>query len=265
MSAAPPDGRRLPAATCRSRGTCYSSRAARAAGIPRKRRPPGKFREPALTIRRQREWIGTVVLRPASSSTGSEPFKSGTTDQELVGRVMGGDGAAFGQIVERYQDRIYNAVYRLVGAPEDARDLVQDTFVKAYENLAGFRGGSSLYTWLFRIAVNTSLSHRRKRKWVSPMPASASEDDPSPEGGWADPAAPDPMDRMVAAEAERLVQQALDALDEEHRTVVVLRDIQHCDYHEIAEILDVPAGTVKSRLHRARLMLRDKLKPLLKQ
>ncbi|MCX5676298.1 MAG: sigma-70 family RNA polymerase sigma factor [Planctomycetota bacterium] len=188
----------------------------------------------------------------------------GPADPELVSQTLGGDGAAFGALVERYQDRLYNAIYRLVGSAEDARDLTQDALVKAYENLEGFRGGSSLYTWLFRIAVNTALSHRRKRKWMHVGLAPVSEDDPGAEAGWADPAAADPADPVMAAETEALVQQALGALDEEHRTVVVLRDIQHCDYREMAEILGVPAGTVKSRLHRARLMLRDRLKPLLK-
>jgi RNA polymerase sigma-70 factor (ECF subfamily) len=182
-----------------------------------------------------------------------------------VSRTIGGDGAAFAAIVERYQDRLHNAIYRLVGSPEDARDLLQDAFVKAYENLDGFRGGSSLYTWLFRIAVNTALSHRRKRKWTHVGLGPASDDDPAAEAGWPDPAAPDPADPMLAAETEAAVQHALNGLDEEHRTIVVLRDIQHCDYHDMAEILGLPAGTVKSRLHRARLMLRDKLKPLLKQ
>ena len=184
----------------------------------------------------------------------------GPTDPELVARIIAGDGAAFSALVERYQDRLYNAVYRLVGSAEDARDLLQDTFVKAYENLGTFRGGSSLYTWLFRIAVNTSLSHRRKRKWLQ-VGSGGDGDDPAPA---PDAAAQDPSDRLVAAETEALVQQALDSLDDDHRTVVVLRDIQHCDYHEIAEILEVPTGTVKSRLHRARLTLRDRLKPLLK-
>jgi RNA polymerase sigma-70 factor (ECF subfamily) len=186
-------------------------------------------------------------------------------DQELIGQVVGGDGAAFGEIVRRYEDRLYNTILRLVGSHEDARDLLQDTFVKAYENLTGFRGGSSLYTWLFRIAVNTSLSHRRKRKWVLAAQAAPDDSDGGPAEGWADPAAPDPADPLMSAETEAMVQQALDGLDEEHRTVIVLRDIQHCDYHEMAQILDVPPGTVKSRLHRARLMLRDKLKPLLRQ
>jgi len=187
----------------------------------------------------------------------------GPTDPELVAKVVAGDGAAFGTIVERYQDRLYNAVYRLVGSADDARDLLQNTFVKAYENLGTFRGRSSLYTWLFRIAVNTSLSHRRKRKWLQPGPGGADEEDQAPSAQVADPDAGDPSDPLVAAETAALVQRALDGLDDEHRTVVVLRDIQHFDYHEIGEILEVPTGTVKSRLHRARLMLRDKLKPLL--
>jgi RNA polymerase sigma-70 factor (ECF subfamily) len=182
----------------------------------------------------------------------------------LVRRVVRGDASAFGPIVQRYQDRIYNTVYRMVGSAEDARDLVQDVFVRAYENLATFQGTSSLYTWLFRIAVNTSLSHRRKRKGVRVVRSVGGEDGQGAAGdGWPDPAPSDPAGRMVAAETEAAVQQALDSLDEEHRTVVVLRDVQHCDYREMAEILGVPTGTVKSRLHRARLLLRDKLQPLL--
>lgn len=189
--------------------------------------------------------------------------RSGLTDHELVGQVIAGDGAAFGEIVERHQDRLYNTVYRLVGSAEDARDLLQDTFVKAYENLENFRGGSSLYTWLFRIAVNTSLSHRRRRKWVQMGAPAADDDNPNPGDAVVDTASSDPAEPLVAAETQDLVQEAINSLDDEHRTVVVLRDIQHCDYREIAEILEMPPGTVKSRLHRARLMLRDRLKPLL--
>ena len=189
--------------------------------------------------------------------------RSNLTDQKLIGQVLSGDSAAFGEIVERHEDRLYNTICRLVGSADDARDLLQDTFVKAYEKLDDFRGGSSLYTWLFRIAVNTSLSHRRRRKWVQ-MGAPAGDDDANPGNAVADTAAVDPADPLIAAETETLVQEAINSLDDEHRTVVVLRDIQHCDYHEIADILDVPPGTVKSRLHRARMMLRDRLEPLLK-
>ncbi|HUX01701.1 MAG: sigma-70 family RNA polymerase sigma factor [Phycisphaerae bacterium] len=190
--------------------------------------------------------------------------RGGPTDTELVRRVVQGDSSAFGPIVQRYQDRIYNTVYRMVGSAEDAQDLAQDVFVKAYENLAGFQGTSSLYTWLFRIAVNASLSHRRKRKGIRMVNLGGGEDGPgAPGDGWPDRDPPNPAGRMVAAETETQVQHALDGLDEEYRTVVVLRDVQHCDYREIAEIVGVPTGTVKSRLHRARLLLRDKLQPLL--
>ena len=184
-------------------------------------------------------------------------------DSDLVSRITAGDGEAFGAIVERHEDRLYNTIYRLVGSAEDARDVLQDVFVKAFENLDRFRGGSSLYTWLFRIAVNTSLSHRRKRRWVSMGMATPDDDDAPGRPPLADPAPADPSDGLMAAETERLIQEAIGSLDDEHRTVVVLRDIQHCDYREIADILEVPAGTVKSRLHRARLLLRERLKPLL--
>jgi len=184
-------------------------------------------------------------------------------DAELIDRVRAGEGEAFGDIVKRHQDRLYNTVYRLVGSPEDARDIVQDVFVKAFENLDSFRGGSSLYTWLFRIAVNTSLSHRRRHKWIHLGMAGGDDADDPDRPPLADPASADPAEPLMAAETEALIQEAINALDNEHRTIVVLRDIQHCDYREIAEVLDLPPGTVKSRLHRARLLLRERLRPLL--
>jgi RNA polymerase sigma-70 factor (ECF subfamily) len=192
-----------------------------------------------------------------------DAVSSSLTDEELVSQVRAGEDAVFAAIVERYEERLYNTVYRIVGSAEDARDILQETFVKAYENLGTFRGNSSLYTWLFRIAVNTSLSHRRRRKWVqmggSPGDDGDADDAPSvPVAAEADPSSP-----LMAAETEAMVQQAIGSLDVEHRTVVVLRDIQHCDYHEIAAILDLPTGTVKSRLHRARLLLKERLRPVL--
>ena len=199
-----------------------------------------------------------MAIRAASSS--------GPADQDLIRSVVGGNAVAFAAIVDRYKDRLYNTAYRLIGSHEDARDVLQDVFLKAYENLEAFRGGSSLYTWLFRIAVNTSLSHRRKRRTAGTVSLNGEEDRPD---GRPDPApataarAEDPADPLEVAEKEAAVQEALSRLDEESRTVIVLRDIQHCDYREIAQILEVPPGTVKSRLHRARLVLREHLRPLL--
>jgi len=197
--------------------------------------------------------------------------ETGPADHELVARAVEGDGEAFGLIVRRHQDRLYNVVYRLLGSAEDAQDALQEVFLKAFENLKGFRGTSSLYTWLFRIAVNTALSHRRKRR-REPLatglgPGNAGTGPSGDDAPGLDPAdrsaSTNPAEPMMAAETEALIQGAIGALDDDHRAVVVLRDIQHCDYHEIAEILGVPTGTVKSRLHRARLVLRDRLRPLL--
>jgi RNA polymerase sigma-70 factor (ECF subfamily) len=188
----------------------------------------------------------------------------GPADEQLLRRAVGGDPAAFGTIVERYQDRLYNAAYRLLGSAEDARDVVQEAFLKAYAHLDRFGGRSSLYTWLFRITVNMGLSHRRKRKWERRTLPSPGQDQPDPLEGLVGRADADPVGPLLSAETERIVQRALQDLDPEHRAVVVLRDIQQFDYGEIAEVLKVPTGTVKSRLHRARLMLRDSLRPLLK-
>jgi RNA polymerase sigma-70 factor (ECF subfamily) len=184
----------------------------------------------------------------------------GPHDREVVRRVLAGETGAFARLVERYQDRLYGTVLRLVGCREEARDLVQETFVRAYENLGGFRGNSSVSTWMFRIAVNASLSHRRRKRPVRLEAATADDSRPI---AWVDPAAPDPADKLVAAETEARVQQALDEMEEDQRALVVLRDIQRFDYQQLADILGVPIGTVKSRLHRARLTLRDKLRPLL--
>ncbi len=190
--------------------------------------------------------------------------KGGPDDREVVARVVGGDAPAFGVIVERYMDRLYHASYRMLGSPEEARDVVQDTFVKAFEKLESFRGSSSLYTWLFRIAINGSLSRRRRRRAVRFTTVGGKGDAGAGTGaGWADPSAPAPEDALVAAETETLVQEALAALDDPHRVILVLRDIQQLDYREIGEVLDLPEGTVKSRLHRARLLLREHLRPLL--
>jgi RNA polymerase sigma-70 factor (ECF subfamily) len=187
----------------------------------------------------------------------------GDLDARLVAQARGGDLEAFGQIVRRHEDRLYGTVLRLVGSAEDARDLVQETFVKAYERLGAFRGASSIYTWMFRIAVNASLSHRRRRKHDGIGPPIGAEDEDGRPAAWADPSAPDPAGPMMDAETEAAVQRALDGLDADHRAVVVLRDIQNYGYQEIADILGVPAGTVKSRVHRARMELRERLRPLL--
>lgn len=179
-------------------------------------------------------------------------------DGALVRRARNGDSAAFGMLVSRYQDRVLNACYRLCGSRDDAEDLTQTAFVKAYEALPRFEAKSSFYTWLFRIAVNLTLSHRRSRGRRKTISLDGGDDDRRP-----DPAAAD-EDTDVARTAERNelrehLSAALAELDAEFRAVVVLKDIENMDYATIAQVLDLPLGTVKSRLHRGRLALRERL------
>jgi len=190
--------------------------------------------------------------------------ESRPTDQELVQACCNGQGEAFQELVERYQDRTYNAVLRMVGSHEDARDVVQDALLKAYENLGQFRGASSFYTWLFRIAVNLALTLRRRStrlKLVRPLDETTELDVSRTQAGRLAERSPEAA--MEVAERDRFVSRALEELDGEHRAAIVLRDIEGLDYQTIASILDVPPGTVKSRIHRARMMLRDRLKDVI--
>ncbi|MCP4592133.1 MAG: sigma-70 family RNA polymerase sigma factor [bacterium] len=167
---------------------------------------------------------------------------------------------AFGQLVSKYQDRVYNACWRLCGHSEDARDLTQEAFLRAYRSLDSFRGHSAFYTWIFRITVNLALSHRRKARVRQAKSLDAdrgADQESSPlRDRLEDRNAPSPDQRLTDAELHQRAEQALEALDPNHRAVVVLRDVEGFDYAEIAQMLDIAPGTVKSRLHRARAALR---------
>ncbi len=191
-------------------------------------------------------------------------------DSLLVEQCQGGDMGAFAQLVAKYQDKVYNTCWRIGGSRQDAGDLTQEAFCKALESIGDFRRKSGFYTWIFRIAVNLSISHRRK----AGRTVNLGSEEAGPSGIDQQAAGlirrVDKEDRDPAAEAERhqtraLVVEAVAELDEEFRTAVVLRDIEGFDYDEIADILDVPVGTVKSRLHRGRMALRKRLAPLLAQ
>lgn len=186
------------------------------------------------------------------------------SDERLVAQAQRGDAAAFGRLVVRHQDALYNGISRLVGRREDAEDLAQDTFVKAFRNIAGFQGRSKFYTWLYSIAMNVVISHRRRvgvRRRVPHLSLSESHEGDGARDvadGRSDP--PDvPAQRAETAER---IELAIAELDDDYRAVVVLRDIEGFDYATIAELIQCPQGTVKSRLHRARLALRDTLKDL---
>lgn len=181
-------------------------------------------------------------------------------DRCLIEACRAGQTEAFGVLVRRYQDRLYPTLLRLTGRAEDASDLLQDAFLRAYERLDRFGGESSFYTWIYRIAVNLALSDRRRRKVAGRSPLPLSEDGPEPAD---DPSQSDPTLPLERAEREGLIQAALDGLHPDHRAVVVMNHLDGLRYEEIAEMLQIPVGTVRSRLHRAREILRDRLAAIL--
>jgi len=176
-------------------------------------------------------------------------------DHRLIAECLQGRTAAFGELVRRYQDRLFNTVHRLVDNAEDAQDVVQDAFLNAYQSLGSFKGDAQFFTWLYRIAVNTAISMKRKQRVVYSLRGGRSD-----EGG-REPLDPSEFSRpehaLEKAELERRVQGALNRLSPEHRTVLVLKEIDGQKYETMAEILSVPIGTIRSRLHRARIELRE--------
>lgn len=187
-------------------------------------------------------------------------------DAAVLERCRRGETAAFGSLVTKYQDRVFNAILRTCGNHDDAEELCQEAFVKALENLGGFRQASGFYTWLFRIAMNLTISRRRRsgRIRFHSLEAVGSDD----ESGRLRNALPDsrqgdPHEAVAKADAGQRVLKALEELDEEFRVAVVLRDVEGMNYEQIAQVLKVPVGTVKSRLYRARSMLQKKLRDLI--
>ncbi len=194
----------------------------------------------------------TTVHRVATS-------RAAESEQQLLERCRGGDTTAFDEIVEQHQNRVFNLCYWVLNDHEAAADAAQDAFVRAFRAIGNFRGDCAFSTWLHRIAVNVALNAARSRRHT-PLPFSALEND---ETGTRPPEPVDPIDNpqdmLTRRERRRVVRCALAELPEHHRLVLVLFDIQGHSYEEMAELLELPLGTVKSRLNRARLALRDKL------
>jgi len=181
-------------------------------------------------------------------------------DHQLLDAALAGNAEAYGCLVEKYQDRLYSTVVHIVGCSDEARDVVQDAFVHAFVKLETFQRSSAFYTWLYRIAVNAAISRRRRRRVSVSVEQTreATGDEPIDDGDA-------PSARLEQAERVTQVQQALAALSEEHRAILVLREMEGFDYEAIAEMLELPVGTVRSRLHRARLQLRDQLKEVVQE
>ncbi len=179
-------------------------------------------------------------------------------DDRLIEKALRGDSAAFGQLVCKYQDRLFNTVLHVAGSREEAEDVAQEAFVQAYVKLSSFQGNSAFYTWLYRIAFNVAVSRRRRKKNEVSIHAVGQNSPREP----ADDAEP-PTEQLLRQERSSQVHTALATLSDEHRTILVLREMEGFEYEQISEILDLPTGTVRSRLHRARLQLRDQLKSVL--
>lgn len=178
------------------------------------------------------------------------------TDRELAEKAKKGDQSAFEQLVLDNQNKVYSLALRLTGDREEAADLAQEAFVKAWQGLASFQGESSFSTWVYRLTTNLCIDHLRRQKRREAVEPSVSLDDP--DSGWAEPAdwGQDPQRRLEQAERGRILSRALDRLPEWQRRTLVLRELSGLSYQEIGQALDVDLGTVKSRIARARMNLR---------
>lgn len=182
------------------------------------------------------------------------------SDAELVSGAQAGDREAMQQLMERYQRRVLAVVIGMLRNPDDASEVVQEAFIKAFRNIGGFKGDSSFYTWIYRIAVNVSIDHKRKESKRSGVEFDESlppDEDPIGDGG--EKLGRDPFDRVRDRELGRKIFDAIDDLTPNHRAVILLREVEGLSYDEISEVLECSIGTVMSRLHYARKKLQERL------
>jgi RNA polymerase sigma-70 factor, ECF subfamily len=179
----------------------------------------------------------------------------GIGDAECVRRVQKGDTDSFEILVRRHQRAIFNLVYRLLGDYDEAAEVAQEVFLSAYKSIGQFRGASNFSTWLYRIGLNHASTRRKSLNNAQQryVPLNGTE-------AIADSAV-DPAKSFEHKETQHRVQQALNGLDPEDARIILLRDLQDVPYEQVAEMLDIPVGTVKSRLHRARQALKANLAP----
>ncbi len=191
--------------------------------------------------------------------------QSGPPDTELVLKAQRGDVRAFDELVERYHSRIYSLTYNMTSNREDAEDLTQDIFVKAFEALPRFKGKSSFYTWLYRIAVNKTINYRKKRNRSRALSLDQFDQEIKTDDTYHDLTTKgSPLRNINLTELQERLNGALQKLSDKHRTVVVMHDMQGIPHEEIAKVVGASVGTVRSRLFYARRQMQTELSEFMK-
>lgn len=179
-------------------------------------------------------------------------------DTELVRKAQADDDRAFGELVSRYESKVFSLALKMLRNPEDAEDVLQDTFLRAYRGIKSFQGTSTFSTWIYRITANSALMRLRKKQ----LPTVSIEDQEENETpvsvvDWT----PGPVEQLLNSELRKVMEEAIEGLPPEFRQVFILRDVEELSNADVAEILDLSVAAVKSRLHRARLKVRNRLAP----
>jgi RNA polymerase sigma-70 factor, ECF subfamily len=190
--------------------------------------------------------------------------RSDPPDSELVAQAQAGNRDAVQTLLERYERRLLAVIVGMVRNPEDAKEILQETFVRAFRSLEGFKGESSFYTWIYRIAMNLAIDHQRrggKRPLVEFDETIGVKEDAVGEGSAI--LGIDPFKSVRSRELGRKIFEAIESLTPDHRAVILLREIDGLSYEEISEVLDCSLGTVMSRLHYARKKLQSRLQEML--
>jgi RNA polymerase sigma factor (sigma-70 family) len=210
----------------------------------------------------QLEYTGTVANNMEQKP---EPAADASDESRLIEQARDGDLEAYDELIRRHQERIYGTVYHMTSNHEDANDLTQETFIKAFQALKSFKGGSSFYTWIYRIAVNKTINFLKQRKHRSSMSLNDldfnAENDPDLVALVSDKT---PRRDAALAELQKKLNEAMQKLSDQHRLVVTLHDVQGLAHEEIAEVMDCNVGTVRSRLFYARQQLQGYLADYLK-
>lgn len=218
-------------------------------------RNPG---EGATPVPGDAENRGTPEERRAGDGKKSTEYTA-ATDEELVRFAQASDTRAFDELVRRYKDKVYRLSYKILRHEEDAAEALQDAFLSAYRGIGKFKVESTFSTWLYRIATNASLMKYRKRRDHHVSLEQSQSGDEDAEGIQLPDWSKQPLNELLNAETREVMEQGIEKLPEELRTVFVLRDVEGLSNAEVANILDLSVAAVKSRLHRARIALRDRL------